>query len=91
VAVIGSYFEKDARMHTTQHIQRRKLTVPVVAKLLGLAEDKILHWIHTGELRATNLARFAEGRPRFAIDVDDLAAFEKRREVVPDRQGAATW
>ena len=56
----------------------------MVATILGVADQKILDWIHSGELRAANLARHSNGRPRYAIDIDDLAEFERRRQVVPD-------
>ena len=63
---------------------RRKLSVPEYAKQLGVAEKKIRDFIQSRELRAINLARSTQGRPRYAIDVDDIAAFEKAREVIPD-------
>ena len=71
-------------MHRTPHPDRRKLSVPMVARMLGVAEHKILYWIHSGELKATNLARTVHGRPRYAIDRDDIADFERARQVVPD-------
>jgi hypothetical protein len=64
-------------------IQRRKFSVPQVAMMLGVADAKIIAWIKAGELRAVNLARSRNGRPRYAIDVADIEAFERSREVVP--------
>jgi excisionase family DNA binding protein len=64
--------------------KRRKHTVPTVARELGVANRKVLDWIKSGELRAVNLARSADGRPRYAIDVEDLARFEESRAVVPN-------
>lgn len=66
------------------HPARRKLTVPQLARQFGVAEKKILDWIRAGELRAVNLARKPNGRPRYAIDVVDIEAFERGRQVVPD-------
>ena len=58
--------------------------------MLGVADAKILAWIRSGELRAVNLARSRNGRPRYAIDVADIEAFERSREVVPLGSGNAT-
>jgi hypothetical protein len=55
----------------------------MVARMLGVADQKILHWIRSGELKATNLARSPHGRPRYAIDLADLEAFEAGRQVIP--------
>ncbi len=63
--------------------QRRKMSVPTIARMEGVAEKKVLDWIRSGELRAINIARRPDGRPRYAIDIDDLAAFERSRLVVP--------
>ncbi len=60
---------------------RRKLTPPEVARRFGVGADKVLIWIRNGELRAVNVATLASGRPRYAIDPADLAAFEQRRAV----------
>ena len=40
---------------------------------------KVLHWIHTGELPAINVARNPRGRPRYRIDEKDIAALERVR------------
>ena len=37
------------------HPTRRKYTVPMVARMMGVAERKVLDWIRAGELRAVNL------------------------------------
>jgi excisionase family DNA binding protein len=63
-------------------IARTKLTPPELAKQWGLSVDKILAWVHSGELRATNVATKLGGRPRFLIDLADVAAFEARRSAV---------
>ena len=62
----------------------RKLSVPKVAQRLGVSPSKVLHWVRLGEIRACNLARDRNGRPRYAIDVNDLDAFERSRQVVPN-------
>jgi hypothetical protein len=75
-------------MSTTVPI-RRKRSVPTVAREMGVAEKKVIGWIRSGELRALNLARSRDGRPRYAIDVADIEAFEQSRQVIPDG-GAST-
>jgi excisionase family DNA binding protein len=59
--------------------EKRKLSVPQVAREYGVSEDKIRRWIAQGELRAFNAATRPGGRPRWLIDLDDLRAFEARR------------
>ena len=61
-------------------IKRTKLTPPMIARRWGTGVDKVRTFIRSGELRATNLSLGSE-RPRFVVDLDDLAAFEKSREV----------
>jgi hypothetical protein len=65
-------------------IERRKLTVPQLAKQWGVSVHKVLHFIRRGELRAVNLAADQRNRPRYAIDLDDIEVFELSRQVVPD-------
>lgn len=62
---------------------RKKMSVPMVARMLGVADKAVLDWIRSGELRAVNLARTPNGRPRYAIEVADIEAFERSREVIP--------
>lgn len=58
------------------------LTPPEAAKIVRVSEEKIVAWIRAGKLRAANVS---EGRvPRFRIHKDDLAAFLRSREAVPD-------
>ncbi len=65
-------------------ITRRKFSVPQVSRMMGVADAKVIAWIRSGELRAMNLARTTHGRPRYAIDVDDIQVFEQSRQVIPD-------
>jgi len=67
-----------------------KLTVPKLAKAWGVSTNKVLAFIRTGELRATNLATSRSGRPRYAIDVADIESFELSRQVVPDAPESMT-
>ena len=62
---------------------RRKLTPPQVAARYGVSADKVLGWVRSGELPAFNAATRPGGRPRWLIDVDDLADFERRRAAAP--------
>jgi hypothetical protein len=59
------------------------LTPPQVARRHGVSPDKVLGWIHSGELRAINVAARRGGRPRWRIDPADLVVFEQARSAVP--------
>lgn len=59
------------------------LTPPEVARRFGVASDKVLHWIHTGQLRAVNTAHDPTGRPRFRVSVEALRQFEESRMTRP--------
>jgi hypothetical protein len=65
-------------------IERRKLTVPQVAKLWGVSTKKVNFFVRTGQLKAINLASNTSNRPRYSVDLCDIAAFEQTRRVVPD-------
>lgn len=56
---------------------RRVLFTPrQLAEMTGVKIDHILAWIHSGELKASNTAKDANGqRPRWRIHIDDLRAF----------------
>lgn len=60
---------------------KRKLTPPEMAALWGINPDKVINWIKSGELPAIDASTKRGGRPRYRIDVDDIADFEKRRTV----------
>jgi hypothetical protein len=62
-------------------IERRKVTPPELAARWGIAPEKIIGWILAGELRAINGASKPGGKPRYLIDEDDIAAFERGRQV----------
>ena len=70
--------------------ERRKLTVPQLSRQWGVSQNKILEFVRRGELRAVNLASHSSTRPRYAIDIDDIAAFERARQVVVDGAEVAT-
>ncbi|MDZ4784054.1 MAG: helix-turn-helix domain-containing protein [Planctomycetia bacterium] len=64
-------------------LTKRKFTPPEVARLFGVEPGKIIAWIRTGELRAINGATKRGQRPRYLIDVADIEAFERSRQVIP--------
>lgn len=66
--------------------ERQKLTVPLLAKLWGVSPNKVHYFVKTGELRAINIATHPDQRPRYLIDVSDIEAFERRREVIPSAE-----
>jgi len=51
------------------------LTPPKIARQLGISVDKLLHWINTKELPATNVATHRSSRPRWRVNQSDLEAF----------------
>ena len=59
----------------------RMLSPPQVAQRFGVAPEKILAWIHSGELRAIDVATRRGGRPRYRVDPADLALFVRKRTV----------
>ena len=62
----------------------RRLTVKEIAESRAVSADVVLAWIHTGELRATNVGRRASGgKPRWRIDPADLERFELARSNTP--------
>jgi len=62
-----------------------------IARRWGISPDKILAWIHSGELRAIDVATRRGGRPRYLVDVEELAAFEARRAATASpRPGSTT-
>jgi excisionase family DNA binding protein len=57
------------------------LTVPEVAKLLRVRQDKVLSWIHSGRLRGYNVAEKETGRPKYRVNPEDLQAFTQQRAI----------
>lgn len=60
---------------------KRKLTPPELAKQWGVSREKVLQFIRAGELPAIDLSSPASTKPRFRIDVADVAAFEEQQAV----------
>lgn len=64
------------------------LTPRLIAERLAIKVDKVLDWIHTGQLEAINVARNPRGkRPRWRISHEALKRFEatrsNRRNIAP--------
>ncbi len=60
------------------------ITPNQLAKTLGVKPDKVLAWIHAGQLVAVNVAENPNGqRPRWRIDPDEVARFLKSRQNKP--------
>ena len=62
--------------------ERTKLSPKELAAQWGKKPSTIIALIRQGELRAINASTTQE-RPRFLIDVADIAIFEQRRAVQP--------
>jgi hypothetical protein len=59
------------------------LTPPELGKLWEVGGDKVLALIHSGQLRAVNLAVKDSGRPRFRIAESEIRRFENARSSKP--------
>lgn len=68
-------------------IERQVYTTPELAEIWGVAPEKIIAWIKSGELRAANLAKSRRNRPRFSIAKSDAEAFWLSRQVIPASTG----
>jgi hypothetical protein len=64
--------------------RRSMISPPVLARRWAVSASKILSWIHSGQLRALNVATSLGGRPRYRISEGDIADFERRRVAVPE-------
>ena len=63
--------------------EEKMLTPPQLAKRWGVAADKVLLLIHSGQLQAVNLAVNPKGRPRFRIHSAEVERFEGMRSSKP--------
>ena len=61
--------------------QRRWMTPPEIAKLLGIDVHKVASWIRSGELIACNLGD--GGRPRWKVSHESLERFLDVRQSRP--------
>ena len=55
------------------------LTPPQLARIWGVAAEKVTALIHSGQLKAINLATDPTGRPRFRIYMSEVERFEAAR------------
>jgi Helix-turn-helix domain len=62
-------------------MEKRFLTAPAVAKILGTGAEQVLAYISRGELRAVNTSLGV--RPRWKIDPNELARFCESRSNAP--------
>ncbi len=66
------------------------LTPPELARRWGVAADKVLHLVHTGQLKAINLAEDPKGRPRYRIYLSEVQRFEDARATKAPIEKART-
>ena len=64
-------------------LQRTKLSTTQIAKQWGVSSGQVLYWIHTGQLKAIDITKKLGGRPRYRVDVKELAVFETSRATQP--------
>jgi|GEM_PF-3527680 len=62
---------------------RQFQTVPQVAEMLGVGPNKILGWIRTGDIVATDLSQSQNARPRWHIATAEVDRFVAARRSVP--------
>lgn len=60
--------------------RRTWITPPELAAEMGVSRDKILYWIHSGELRAVDITKTRGGRNKFRIERESIDEFKKLRE-----------
>ena len=60
-----------------------KVTPPHLAAEYGVSPTRILQEIRTGRLRAINIAGPKARLPRYLIDREDIAEFERLITVIP--------
>ena len=65
-------------------VPTENLTVNQTAEYLNSCRDHVLKLIHSGQVRATNIAQPHARIPRYRIRLQDLHAYEESRVVVPD-------
>ena len=63
--------------------QAEMMTPPQLATRWGVAAEKVLALIHSGQLKAVNLAVDPRGRPRFRIYLREVDRFEEMRATKP--------
>jgi len=59
------------------------MTPPQLARMIGRKVGVVYAWIHSGELRAINVAKKQGGNPRYLIREADWQEFEKKRQFQP--------
>jgi hypothetical protein len=70
-------------MRATTATADTTLTPPQLATRWGVAADKVLTLINSGQLRAINLAANPRGRPRYRIYLSEVERFEEARSSKP--------
>jgi hypothetical protein len=71
-------------MNETINASRATFGVPDVCERYRVSEATVLHWIHSGQLRALNVGRTPGARrPRWRITAQALEEFEAARSAAP--------
>jgi hypothetical protein len=73
---------EEPRKKAKPAIVRTKLSPKELVARWGVSLNHVTHLIKSGELRAIDVA-VSRGRPRYLIDLADIALFEERRAVQP--------
>jgi len=60
------------------------LSVRNVCERYGVSEHTVLHWLHSGQLKAVNVGRdLGAKKPRWRVSQEALDAFEALRTPTP--------
>lgn len=59
------------------------LSPPKIAKRFGVKADTVRSWIHSGELRAINVAPSGSTKPSFRVSDEAIAEFQLKRGTQP--------
>ena len=78
-----SRLESTTRVKEVDLTEQKYLTPPMIAKLMGVSEDKVRYWIKSGELEAIDISKSKNQRPRFVVHRDAFEDFQRRRSPSP--------
>jgi hypothetical protein len=70
-------------------MDKTTITPPELARRWGVANEKVMLLIKSGQLVALNLAANPHGRPRYRILLSEVERFEKARSTQPPPEVSA--
>lgn len=64
--------------------ERTKLKPSEIAGMWGISQETVIRFIKSGDLPAIDISPRRATKPQYLVDVSDLEAFERSRQVDPD-------